>query len=168
MVWTLSSIWMALFCFNSNRDKENDITWLYGPFQGLYYAHHHTRFQALALLDANTPSTSLCEISDTFLRTRDQEETVRSIPGKTHLLAKTKCSPFGTQRVRFNSEVKQAVCLPSDLYWYCYWWHRLHVEKGSTSRYRLKFLRYAFRVYKSGRRILNVPSITLQSAHTPR
>lgn len=152
---------------NRNRDKEKDTTWLYGPFKGFYHPQHHTRFQALALLDANTPSTSLCENFDIFLRARDQEETVMSIPGKTHLLAKTKRSPMGT-RVRFSSEVKQAVCLPSDLYWYCYWWHRLHGEKGSTSRHRLNFLRYAFGVYKSGRRVLNVPSIKLQSAHTPR
>ncbi len=146
-----------------SRDKDADTTWLYGPLKRFHSPQYRSAYPALVSPNSG-PLTSSHDIF--FTKTR-KENDLLAFSRKTCLTNKTQYSYFTPRRVKFSSEVRQAVYLPSDPHWYWYWWRQIRNQESGISQERLRFLGYIFRVYRSGRTILNVPSSTLKSSCTP-
>lgn len=149
---------------NRSRDKDADTTWLYGPLKRSHYPQYRSAHTALASPNS-WPLTSSHDIF--FTKKTRKENDLLEFSRKTCLTNKTQYSYFTPRRVKFSSEVRQAVYLPSDPHWYWYWWRQIRNQESGISQERLRFLCYIFRVYRSGRTILNVPSSTLKSSCVP-
>jgi hypothetical protein len=147
---------------NSTRDKDSDTTWLYGPLMRFQSHQHGMEYPT----PASPNSAPLTSSQDALLNKTRNEDICLFCSKKSWLSNKTESHSSKPRRVKFSSEVRQAVCLPSDPYWYWYWWNQIRNEELGLSQERMSFFRYIFTVYSAGKTILNVPSSTLEFDRT--
>jgi hypothetical protein len=143
---------------NSTRDKDSDTTWLYGPLTRFHSQQHSSEYSTLA-----SPNSAHLTSSQGDLSTRMRYEDFCTVCSKKERHSnKTESLSSEPCRVKFSSEVRQAVCLPSDPYWWWYWWNQIRNEELGLSQERMRFFSYIFTLYRAGKTIVNVPSRTLE------
>lgn len=148
---------------NSTRDKDSDTTWLYGPLTRFHSQQHSSEYSTLV----SPSSAPFISSQGALLNTMRNEDFCLVCSKKERLSDKTEPRSSKPCRVKFSSEVRQAVCLPSDPYWYWYWWNQIRNEELGLSQERMRFFSYIFTVHRAGKTILNVPSRTLEFGCTP-